>query len=33
MTNDKITQAYATKVEAKVPAAVTKAVNHQFGQH
>ena len=33
VTNGKITQAEATKVEAKVPAAVTKAVNHQFGQH
>ncbi len=33
VTNHKITQAEATKVEAKVPAAVTKAVNHQFGQH
>jgi uncharacterized protein YidB (DUF937 family) len=33
VTAGKITQANATKVEAKVPAAVTKAVNHQFGQH
>ena len=33
VTNGKITQDEATKVEAKVPAAVTKAVNHQFGQH
>ena len=33
VTNGKISQADATKVEAKVPAAVTKAVNHQFGQH
>jgi hypothetical protein len=33
VTNGKITQAEATTIEAKVPAAVTKAVNHQFGQH
>jgi hypothetical protein len=33
VTNDVITQDFATKVEAKVPAAVTKAVNHVFGQH
>jgi hypothetical protein len=32
VTKDVITQDFATKVEAKVPAAVTKAVNHQFGQ-
>ena len=29
----KLTSDQATKIEAKVPAAVTKAVNHQFGQH
>ncbi len=33
VTDGKLTQAQATKIEAKVPAAVTKAVNHQFGQH
>jgi hypothetical protein len=33
VTNGRITQDQATKVEAKVPTAITKAVNHQFGQH
>jgi hypothetical protein len=33
VTNDVITKDFAAKVEAKVPAAVTKVVNHQFGQH
>jgi hypothetical protein len=33
VTNGKITQVQATKVEAKVPAAVTKVVNKQFGKH
>ncbi len=33
VTKGRITQAEATKIEAKVPAAVTKAVGHQFGQH
>jgi len=32
VTNDVITKDFATKVEAKVPAVVTKAVNHQFGK-
>jgi len=33
VTNGKLTQAQATKVEAKVPAALTKAVNHVFAKH
>jgi hypothetical protein len=33
VTKDVITKDFAAKVEARVPAVVTKAVNRQFGQH
>jgi hypothetical protein len=33
VTKGRLTQARATKIEAKVPTFVDKAINHQFGQH
>jgi hypothetical protein len=33
VTNHRLTQAQATKIEAVLPGAVTKLVNHVYGQH
>jgi hypothetical protein len=33
VTNHRLTQAQATKIEAALPGAVTKLVNHVYGQH